>query len=106
MMEIEFKASDYPDDNEKKMIQPEFERSVFFRHTNSSFGLNIQPSSSKLTCGSNNVIVFISGPANSEIEFRSFVSSGGKLLSSGTTSVLIGSNNEKNDFIGEAVSHF
>ena len=62
LMMLEFKASDYPDDDEKKMIQPKLEELVLLRHvrhTNSSFGLTIQSSSSKF--GKNCLHLALSG---------------------------------------------
>ena len=101
-LSLEVKAIDYPD-NEETMTQPKLIHDVSLTHTNSSSALIIKTSTSKLTCGSNDLTVFVTGPTNSDIQLTYFVSSEGKRLSSGSNTISMGMDNEAMSFIEDAV---
>ena len=103
-LSFEVNSIDSPDNDETKMKQPVLIHDVTLTHTNSSSAITVQPSTSKLACGSNSLTTYITGPAGSDIELSHFISSGGKMLSSGTTTVSMGSNNEATNYIGDAVN--
>ena len=85
------------------MKQPALIHDISLTHSNASSALTIQAKKSKLICGSNDVTLFISAPAETSIELTHFIATGGAMLVSESTTVEIGklmskSRLKRNDF--------
>ena len=99
-LSLYFAAKDHETNETSGMVQPTLNHEVSLTHTNASSALTLRASTSKLTCGDNNVEVFVSGPANSEIELTHFIASGGVMVASGSSTVQLGSEDNVNEFVG------
>jgi len=96
-------AKDFETNKTTGMVQPSLTHDISLTHTNASSALTLRPLSSKLSCGSNDVEVLISGPAGSEIELTHFIASGGSMVASGTDNVQMGTENQVSEFVGNAL---
>ena len=101
-LSLHLAAKDFETNTTSGMIQPTLTHDISLTHTNASSALTLRAMSSKLSCGDNNVEVFVSGPANSEIELTHFIASGGVMVASGTSTVQLGSEDNVREFVGQA----
>ena len=101
-LSLHLAAKDFETNTTSGMIQPTLTHDISLTHTNASSALTLRAMSSKLSCGDNNVEVFVSGPANSEIELTHFIASGGVMVASGSSTVQLGSEDNVREFVGQA----
>ena len=101
-MSLYISAKDFSANDSTGMKQPVLTHDITLTHSNASSGITIQASNEKLSCGENEVELFISGPAETSIELTHFIASGGAMLASESTSVDIGTDDASETFVGDA----
>jgi hypothetical protein len=101
-LSIRAAAVDFPANATTEMEQPVSLKDVSLTHSNASSALTISSVQAKLVCGDNQVSVFVSAPAETDIELTHFLASGGAMVASGSTTVAMGQTDQMQAYIGDS----